>query len=138
MSDNTDPIIAEFRENNGKVGGYFTGAHLVLLTTIGAKTGEKRTAPTMAVEKNGTVYVIASKAGADTNPAWYHNMLANPEVGVELATDNGIEEYTATAIAVPRELRDILYAEVAAANPGFAGYQQKTARIIPMVELRRN
>lgn len=138
MSDPIDPIITEFRENDGKVGGYFTGAHLVLLTTTGAKTGAVRTAATMAVEKNDTVYVIASKAGADTNPAWYHNMLANPEVGVELATDSGIDAYTATAVPVPRELRDALYAEVAAANPGFAGYEKKTSRIIPMVELRRN
>jgi deazaflavin-dependent oxidoreductase (nitroreductase family) len=138
MSENSDPNIATFRANNGRVGGYFEGAHLVLMTTTGAKSGEKREALTMAVEADGALYVIASKAGADTNPAWYHNMLVHPEVGVELSTDDGIDAFSATAVPVPREKRDELYAEVAARNPGFAGYEQKTSRVIPMVELRRD
>ncbi len=138
MADHNTAIINEFRENDGKVGGYFAGAKLVLMTTTGAKSGEKRVSPVMSFQKDGTVYVIASKAGADTHPAWYHNMVKNPRVGVELATDNGIATYEATAVVVPKDKRDELYAEFSAANPGFAEYEKKTSRIIPIVELRKN
>jgi deazaflavin-dependent oxidoreductase (nitroreductase family) len=138
MADHNTEIINEFRANDGKVGGYFAGAKLVLMTTIGAKSGEARTSPVMSFQRDGTVYVIASKAGADTNPAWYHNMLKNPQVGVELATDHGIEAYDATAEILPRAERDRLYADFAAENPGFAEYEKKTTRVIPIVELRKN
>jgi deazaflavin-dependent oxidoreductase (nitroreductase family) len=138
MADHNNEIINEFRTNDGKVGGYFAGAKLVLMTTIGAKSGETRTSPVMSFQRDGTVYVIASKAGADTNPAWYHNMKKNPAVGVELATDHGIEAFDATAVEVPRAQRDKLYAEFSADNPGFAEYEKKTTRIIPIIELRKN
>ena len=138
MSENTDPVITEFRENNGKVGGYFAGSKLALLTTTGAKSGKKRTTPAMSFRKNDAVYVIASKAGADTHPAWYHNMVANPSVFVELATESGIDSFEATAVPLPEPDRTALYAEIGAENPGFARYQEGTSRLIPIVELRRN
>ncbi len=137
MTEQDDAVIKEFRENNGRVGGYFAGANLVLLTTTGAKSGEKRVAPVMSFTKDGAVYVIASKAGADTNPAWYHNMLANPSLSVELATDSGIDTFEATAVPLSEPDRTELYAEIGAKNPGFAAYQQQTSRLIPIVELRR-
>ncbi len=139
MSDWNDAIIAEFRANDGRVARFGNG-HLLLLTTTGAKTGLKRTTPVLAVERPnpyGSVYVIASYAGRDIHPAWYHNILVTPEVFVELATDHGIVTYDATAAVVPRAERDEIYAEVAAGNPGFAEYEKKTDRVIPVVELRR-
>ena len=139
MSDWNDTIIEEFRANDGHVARFGNG-HLVLLTTTGAKTGLKRVTPLLAVERPnpfGTIYVIAAYAGAPQNPAWYHNILETPEVFVELATDNGIVTYDATAAVLPRAERDAIYAEVAATNPGFAEYETKTDRVIPVVELRR-
>ncbi|MCU1414986.1 MAG: hypothetical protein JWN80_2326 [Microbacteriaceae bacterium] len=138
MADHNTEIINEFRDNNGKVGGYFAGADLVLMTTTGAKSGEKRISPVMSFQRDGKVYVIASKGGADTHPAWFHNMKKNPAVGVELATDHGIETFEATAVEVPRPERDALYAEFAAEKPGFAEYEKKTTRVIPIVELQKN
>ncbi len=138
MSDRVDPTITEFRSNDGRVGGYFEGAHLALLTTVGAKSGLERTAPAMSFTKDGAVYVIASKGGAPEHPAWYHNMLANPTVGVELSTDHGIDALEATAVPVEGPARDALYAEFAADKPGFAEYQKKTTRVIPIMELRRS
>ena len=137
MADFNDRIIAEFRTNNGIVGGPFAGAHLLLLTTKGAKSGENRVAPMMYFAEGGTSYVIASKAGAPTNPAWFHNLLAHPEVSVEAAVDGAIESYSATAEQVNGELRDRLYAKFSSTNPGFAEYQEKTDRIIPIVALNR-
>lgn len=138
MSDWNDKIIAEFRENNGKVGGPFEGAHLLLLTTTGAKSGERRTSPMMYfTEADGTRSVIASKGGAPTNPAWYHNLVANPDVHVEASVDGGIEEYDAVAAPVPEPRRSERYAEIGAKNPGFAEYQLKTTRQIPLVEITR-
>jgi deazaflavin-dependent oxidoreductase (nitroreductase family) len=137
MTDHVDPNIATFRSNDGKVGGYFEGAHLALLTTTGAKSGAKREALAMSFTKDGAVYVIASKGGAPEHPAWYHNMLANPEVGVELSTERGVDTFEATAVTVDRAERDALYAEFAADKPGFAEYEKKTSRVIPIVELRR-
>lgn len=135
MSDWDDTIIAEFRDNNGKVGGPFEGAKLLLLHTTGAKSGEKRLSPVMCFTEPEGLFIIASKAGTPENPAWYHNLLANPRVHIEQATDDGIAEYDATAEPVQREQRDTLYARIAALNPGFAGYQEKTDRVIPMVRL---
>jgi deazaflavin-dependent oxidoreductase (nitroreductase family) len=135
MSNWNDTIIKEFRENDGAVGGNFAGSHLLLLSTTGAKTGEQRIAPVMYFTDGDSVYVIASKAGTPENPAWYHNLVAHPEVSVEQSTSDGIKAYPATASVVPREKRDELWAKFTAKAPGFAGYQAKTDRIIPVVEL---
>lgn len=136
MTNWNDNIIEQFHENDGKVGGPFEGAHLLLLTTTGAKTGEARVAPMMYFAEPDGIYVIASKGGSPESPAWYHNLVANPDVTVEQATDHGIETYEATAEPVEREKRDELFAKFAAKAPGFAGYQQKTDRIIPVVAIR--
>ncbi|MBK4346039.1 nitroreductase/quinone reductase family protein [Lacisediminihabitans changchengi] len=137
MSNWNDSVITEFRANNGVVGGPFAGAHLLLLTTTGAKTGEPRVSPVMPSVRDGRLYIVASKAGADTSPAWFHNLVAHPEVFVELATDDGVETYDARAVVLDRSERDRIYASIAATNPAFAGYQEKTDRVIPVVELVR-
>ncbi|MEV0357512.1 nitroreductase family deazaflavin-dependent oxidoreductase [Nocardia sp. NPDC050697] len=127
-------IIAEFRANQGRVGGPFAGGELLLLTTTGAKSGAPRVSP-LALARDGERLVIAaSKAGADTNPDWYHNVKANPEVTVELGTE------TFTAIATPvtgGPERDRLYGKLVERMPGFAEYETKTERVIPVVVLER-
>jgi deazaflavin-dependent oxidoreductase (nitroreductase family) len=135
VSDWNDKIIEEFRANNGVVGGPFADAKLLLLTTIGAKSGHRRTSPMMYFADGGDRLVVASKAGAPENPAWYHNLLANPTVHVEAAIDGGIEEYDATATPLPENERSQRYAEIGSSNPGFAAYQEKTERKIPLVRL---
>ncbi|HVC82453.1 MAG TPA: nitroreductase family deazaflavin-dependent oxidoreductase [Chloroflexota bacterium] len=126
-------IIAEFRANQGKVGGVFAGAPLLLLTTTGAKSGRQTTTPLMYAEDGDRLIVFASKAGAPENPAWYHNLLAHPEVKLEV----GAESFSAKATPVTGEERDRLYGEQATRVPGFAEYQAKTSRKIPVVALQR-
>jgi deazaflavin-dependent oxidoreductase (nitroreductase family) len=134
MSDFNRTVIEEFRANHGAVGGGFAGAPMVLLTTTGAKSGEKRVNPLMGLVDGGALYVVASKAGAPTNPDWYHNLLAHPEVEVEFGDDR----FAATAVPiVSGPERDRLYAAQVAAQPGFADYEKATTRVIPIVELRR-
>lgn len=135
MSDVNDwntKIIEEFRSNGGKVGGNFEGAPLLLLHTTGAKSGAERVNPMMYLDLDGHRYVFASKAGADTNPDWYRNLVANPSVRVEV----GDETYDATASVVTGDDRDRIYSEQSRRYPGFAEYQEKTSRRIPVVELR--
>lgn len=133
VNDWNAQIIAEFRANEGRVGGNFEGAPVLLLHTIGARSGAERVNPMMYLDLDGRRYVFASKAGADTNPDWFHNLLANPDVTVEAGT----ETYGATAVPVTGEERDRVYGEQARRYPGFAEYQAKTSRVIPVVELRR-
>lgn len=136
MSETTDwnsQIIEEFRANDGKVGGQFEGAPVLLLTTTGAKSGKRHTTPMMYLPGDGRLYVFASKAGAPTNPDWYHNLVANPTVSVEVGTDR----YEATATPLAGADRDRIYEEQARLYPGFAEYQEKTTRTIPVVELAR-
>ncbi len=109
----------------------------LLLTTTGAKSGENRVAPMVYFVDGNTRYVVASKAGAPTNPAWFQNLRAHPEVSVDAATEDGIERYTAIARQVTGELRARLYAKFGSTNPVFAGYQAKTVRVIPIVALTR-
>jgi deazaflavin-dependent oxidoreductase (nitroreductase family) len=137
MSEWNDKVIKEFRDNNGVVGGGFAGAHLLLLTTVGAKSGEKRTSPMMYFPNGDTRIVVASKAGADNNPHWYHNLIKDASVHVEASIDGGIEEYDAVASPMPENLRAAKFAEIGASNPGFAEYQMKTERKIPLVVLNR-
>jgi deazaflavin-dependent oxidoreductase (nitroreductase family) len=134
MSDMTDwnrKIIEEFRANEGRVGGQFAGAPLLLLHTTGARSGQERVNPMMYLDLDGRRFVFASKAGADTNPDWYHNLVARPEVTVEVGTDR----YPATAKPLAAGDRDRIFAEQARRYPGFAEYQEKTSRVIPVVEL---
>jgi deazaflavin-dependent oxidoreductase (nitroreductase family) len=131
VSDWNTQIIEEFRANEGKVGGNFEGAPMLLLHTTGRKSGAERVNPMMYLDLDGHRYVFASKAGADTNPDWYHNLVAHPGVRVELGADT----YEATAVPVARGDRDRIYAEQASRYPGFAEYEAKTDRVIPVVEL---
>jgi deazaflavin-dependent oxidoreductase (nitroreductase family) len=127
-------IIDEFRANEGRVGGQFEGAPLVLLTTTGAKSGRRHTTPVMYLPgDDGIVYVFASKAGAPSNPDWYRNLIANPNVTVEVGTD----KYDAVATTLEGDERAQKYATQARKYPGFAEYQEKTTRVIPVVALAR-
>lgn len=134
MNDFNRAIIDEFRANGGKVGGQFAGAPLLLLTTTGARSGEPRTTPVMYRSEGDRVVVFASKAGAPTNPAWFHNMLANPTVTVEL----GDESFQATAVVTEGAERDELFQRQAQAFPQLAEYASQTERKIPVVALERN
>ncbi|HEY5352418.1 MAG TPA: nitroreductase family deazaflavin-dependent oxidoreductase [Streptosporangiaceae bacterium] len=125
-------IIAEFRANEGKVGGQFEGAPLLLLHTVGAKSGQPRVNPMMYQDIGGNnVAVFASKAGAPTNPDWYHNLLANPRVSAEIGT--GTVE--AVARVAEGDERERIWAAQKRAYPGFADYETKTTRQIPVVIL---
>lgn len=126
-------IIDEFHANGGKVGGPFAGATLLLLTTTGAKTGKKRTTPLVYLPDGDRAVIFASKGGAPTNPDWYHNLVANPTVTVE----QGTETYEATAVEVTGEQRDEFYARQVQRSPGFADYEAKTTRKIPVIALER-
>ena len=125
-------IIDEFRANDGKVGGQFEGANLLLLTTTGAKSGQRRVNPLAYFRIDGKLIIIGSFAGAPVNPAWVHNLRANPGAHVEVGTD----AFDVTARELPPADRDTLFDKVAAAAPGFAEYQSKTSRVIPLFELQ--
>lgn len=134
MNEFNEKIIEEFRANGGKVGGGFEGAPLLLLTTTGAKTGQPRVAPLAYLDDGDRLIVFGSKAGAPTDPDWIHNIRANPEVGVEVGTD----QFTATAVEVDEPERSELFARQVAAMPPFADYEQKSGgRVIPVVALQR-
>jgi deazaflavin-dependent oxidoreductase (nitroreductase family) len=124
-------IIAEFRKNHGKVGGYFEGAPLLLLHHTGARSGKARLNPIMYL-KNGDRYIVfASKGGADTNPDWYYNIKAHPDVQIEV----GDETIDARAEEITGPERDTLYERQASIYPPFAQYQLKTKRTIPVIAL---
>jgi deazaflavin-dependent oxidoreductase (nitroreductase family) len=127
-------IIEQFRANDGRIlRGQFAGRTLLLLTTTGARTGRSLTKP-LGFTRDGARYVvIASKAGAPTNPAWYHNLVANPRVTVEV----GGERFEAQASVQHGTERERLYAQQASQIPVFAEYQRKTTRQIPVVVLER-
>jgi deazaflavin-dependent oxidoreductase (nitroreductase family) len=136
MAEVTDwnrAIIEEFRANGGKVGGQFAGAPLLVLTTTGAKTGKQRTHPLVYLPDGDRLIVFASKGGAPTSPDWYHNLVANPTATVEV----GNETFEVKATELTGEERDRIYAKQAELMPGFAEYQEKTTRTIPVVVLER-
>ena len=126
-------IIDEFRANGGKVGGPFDGANLLLLTTTGAKSGQQRLNPTMYFPVDDKIFVVGSYAGADVDPAWVHNLRANPRAHIEVGTDS----FDVTARELPRDERDELYPKVVEAAPGFGDYEKNTSRVIPLFELQR-
>ena len=132
-NDFNQTVIQEFRSNEGKVGGNFEGRPVLLLTTKGAKSGNQHTTPVMYLDESGSRYVFASMAGAPTSPAWYHNLVATPTVTLEVGT----EKYGAKATPVDRAERDRVYAIMAAKYPNFAEYEEKTTRVIPVVELEK-
>jgi deazaflavin-dependent oxidoreductase (nitroreductase family) len=125
-------IIEEFRANEGKVGGPFEGATLLLLHTVGARSGQERVNPVMYRDLgDGSVAVFASKGGAPTHPDWYHNVLANPQVSAEIGSRT--ERFTARV--AEGDERERIWAPHKQDNPGFADYERKTTRQIPVVIL---
>jgi deazaflavin-dependent oxidoreductase (nitroreductase family) len=132
MDDFNRKVIDEFRANDGKVGGMFDGAPVLLLTATGAKSGTRRTTPVMYLPDGDRMVIFASKAGAPENPAWFHNLSANPTVTVEVGTD----ALEAEAVVVEGEERERLFRKQAELYPQFADYEQKTTRQIPVVALK--
>jgi deazaflavin-dependent oxidoreductase (nitroreductase family) len=132
-SDFNSNVVDEFRANGGKVGGYFEGRPMMILTSIGAKSGKQRVHPLVYTTDGDDYVIIASKGGADTNPDWYHNLLANPVATVEVGTERFQVRSRLTAGAERRRLYDAQ----SALMPGFAEYEQKTTREIPLFVLSR-
>ncbi|WP_132877210.1 nitroreductase/quinone reductase family protein [Tamaricihabitans halophyticus] len=126
-------VIDEFRGNGGVVGGAFDGSDLLLLTSLGARTGRAHTTPLGYLDIDERRVVIASAGGSSRNPDWFHNITANPTVTIEA----GSETYRAVASAVPADDRDAVWAQVTAREPGYAEYQRNTTRHIPIVVLQR-
>jgi deazaflavin-dependent oxidoreductase (nitroreductase family) len=136
MSNQNDwntAIINEFRANSGKVGGPFAGKTLLLVHTVGAKSGQERVNPVAYVTDGDRLVIIASKGGAPTHPDWYYNVVANPLVTVEVGT----EQFQAKAAVASEPERTRLYSQMVAMMPGFAEYQQNTTRVIPVITLTR-
>src|SRR5262249_48693560 len=133
-TDPNAPIIAEFRANEGQVGGHFAGMPLLLLHHTGAKSGRERVNPLAYQEVDGAVAVFASKGGAPTNPDWFHNVVANPDVTVELGTD----EFPARARVAQNEERERIWSIQKERFPNFAEYEKTSGgREIPVVVLER-
>jgi deazaflavin-dependent oxidoreductase (nitroreductase family) len=133
MSDMNKQIIEEFRANEGKVGGFFENMTLLLLKTTGAKSGKQRLNPTAYIMDGDRLVIAASKGGADTHPDWYHNLVANPEVTVEVGT----EKFSARADVAAEPERTELFGILKGVYPGFADYESKTKRVIPVITLIR-
>jgi deazaflavin-dependent oxidoreductase (nitroreductase family) len=140
MQNYNQGIIEEFRGNEGKVGGPFAGAPMVLLTSKGAKSGRPHTTPLVYLRESDAsggpgdrIYVFGSMGGAPKNPAWYHNLIANPDATVEVGTD----KYPVKATVTSGEERDRLFREQASRMPQFAEYQERTTRTIPVIALER-
>jgi len=133
MSDSNRAVIEEFRANKGQVGGHFENMTLLLLHTTGAKSGEPRLNPVAYLADGDRYVIIASKGGAPTHPAWYHNIVAYPELTIEV----GSEKFQAHAEVVREPERTELYGKVATEYPGFAEYEKKTTRVIPVIVLTR-
>ncbi len=133
MSDWNQQIIEEFRANEGRVGGPFANATLLLLHTTGAKSGKERINPLVTFEDDGRLVIVASKGGAPTNPDWYYNVVANPQVSVEYGT----ETFRAEAAAAEEPQRSALYAKMEDNFAAFTEYKEKAGRVIPVITLTR-
>jgi deazaflavin-dependent oxidoreductase (nitroreductase family) len=125
-------VIEEFRANDGKVGGPFEGAPVLLLTSTGAKSGERRTTPVVYQPDGDRMVIFASKAGAPENPAWFHNLRANPSATVEVGSDT----VDVQAVITEGDERERLFSKQKQLMPQFADYEQKTTRQIPVVALQ--
>jgi deazaflavin-dependent oxidoreductase (nitroreductase family) len=130
-ADFNTQIIDEFHANQGRVGGMFEGMPLLLLHHTGAKSGKSRVNPLAYMSDDGRYVVFASKAGAPTNPDWYHNLIAHPEVTIEVGEDT----IDVVASEAAGEERDRLYSIQAERSPQFAEYEEKAGRVIPVVVL---
>ncbi len=123
--------IAEFRKNHGRVGGYFESAPMLLLHTVGKRSGKPRVNPVMYLRDGERYLIFASKAGADTHPDWYSNLKAHPDAQIEV----GDETIDVQAEEIQGPERDRLYERQASLYPAFAEYQRKTKRVIPVIAL---
>jgi deazaflavin-dependent oxidoreductase (nitroreductase family) len=126
-------VMAEFRANGGKVGGPFEGRDMIILHSKGAKSGQPRETPLVYKPDGDRYLIVASMGGAPTNPAWYHNLVANPDVTVEVGT----EKFRAKASVLKGDERDRAFAAVVERMPFFGDYQRKTTRTIPVIALER-
>ena len=133
MSNWNEKIIEEFRANDGKVGGHFANNTLLLLHTIGAKSGKERVNPLATFEDGGRLVVVASKGGGPSNPDWYYNVVANPDVTVEYGT----EKFKARASVTSEPERTELYEKMESHMASFSDYKLKAGRVIPVVTLSR-
>ena len=133
LGDFNRGVVEEFRANDGKVGGPFQGGTLLLLHTTGAKSGAPRLSPLAYLDVDGRLLIVGSYAGAPKDPAWVHNLRANPRAHIEIGTD----AYDVTARELPRDERDKVFRKVTAVAPFFGEYQSKTTRVIPLFELTR-
>src|SRR5260221_6901791 len=126
-------LIEEFRAHRGKTGGPMEGRPLLLLTTIGAKSGQLRPTPIMYIPDGDRLLVIASNIGAPAHPDWYRNLVAHPEVTVEV----GSETFEATAVVAEGSERQRLWSRIVELYPFFTEHQAKTSRQIPVIALER-
>ncbi len=126
-------VIAEFRANGGILGGPLAGAPVLLLTTTGAKSGQRHTCPLVYLSEGGNIYIFAGNRGAPTNPAWYHNLVAHPDVTVEV----GPEKFEARAIVLDSEESERLGKVQVQKIPELASLMEKMARKVPAVLLER-
>lgn len=131
MNDFNAGIIEEFRANGGKVGGPFEGAPMVVLHTTGARSGVERVVPLVYQDRGDAVAVFASKAGAPTDPDWFHNLVAHPDVTIEIGT----ETRACRARVVEGAEREEIWERQKAEAPRFAEYEAATTRTIPVVVL---
>jgi deazaflavin-dependent oxidoreductase (nitroreductase family) len=133
MSDWNTKIIEEFRQNEGRVGGQFDGAPMILIHHVGAKSGTERVNPLVYFPDGERIVIIASAGGAPKNPDWYHNLKANPSTKAEVGTETfGVE-----AVELDGDEYADLWSRITAKMPGFADYQTKTTRRIPLLALNR-
>ena len=137
MSDWNDTIIAEFRANGGRVGGPFEGAPLLLLHSTGARSGQERVHPMMYQAVGEAWAVFASKAGAPTNPGWFHNVSAHPEASIEIGDGSSVQSVPVRARVLDDAERGPVWETQKERYPGFAEYEAKTDRVIPVVLLER-
>ncbi|GAA3545824.1 nitroreductase family deazaflavin-dependent oxidoreductase [Amycolatopsis ultiminotia] len=129
-----EQVIADFRANEGRVGGPFAGARVVLVHHLGAKTGRERVTPmTYFPQADGSMVVVASNQGAAANPAWYHNLMAHPRVTVEV----GAETFEVVAQEIAGAAREAVWQRVIAEIPAVDGYREQAGRVIPLVRLER-
>jgi deazaflavin-dependent oxidoreductase (nitroreductase family) len=133
LEDFNAAIAAEFRANEGKVGGPFEGGTLLLLHTTGAKSGKSRLSPLAYHPIDGKIIIVGSYAGGPKDPAWVHNLRADPNARIEIGTD----AYAVTARELPLDERNAAYPKITERSPVFAEYQAKTPRVIPLFELTK-
>ena len=126
-------VVEEFRANGGRVGGQFGGSDMILIHHVGARTGQTRVNPLVFFPDGDRMIIMASKGGAPTHPAWYHNLKANPKITVEVGTETFPVEVT----ELVGDERDALWARIVERMPGFGDYQRNTTRTIPLLALTR-